>query len=66
MNRNEIQPRTLESYVEKALNVIGGKWSLLIINNLFSGTKRFGELLHALHGISPKTLTSSLRNLGNR
>lgn len=54
---------TVECCVEKALNVIGGKWSFLIIKNLFTGTKRFGELRKLLHNISPKTLTSCLRSL---
>lgn len=56
---------SVECCVEKALNVIGGKWSFLIIKNLFSGTKRFGELRKLLHDISPKTLTSCLRSLEN-
>ena len=49
--------------VEKALNIIGGKWSFLIIKHLFDGTMRFGEIRKALHNISPKTLTSCLRDL---
>lgn len=53
----------VECCVEKMLNVIGGKWSFLIIKNLFSGKKRFGELRKLLHDISPKTLTSALRSL---
>ncbi len=53
----------VECYVEKALVVIGGKWSFLIIKNLFTGTKRFGELRKLLNNISPKTLTDTLRNL---
>lgn len=56
---------TVECCVEKALNVIGGKWSFLVIKNLFSGTKRFGELRKFLHDISPKTLTTCLRSLEN-
>lgn len=54
---------SVECCVEKALNVIGGKWSFLIIKNLFTGKKRFGELRKLLHDISPKTLTSCLRSL---
>lgn len=53
----------LECWVEKALHVLDGKWSFLIIKNLFDGTKRFGELRKALHNISPKTLTIRLREL---
>ena len=49
--------------VEKALNVIGGKWSFLIIKHLFDGTMRFGEIRKSLHDISPKTLTMKLREL---
>lgn len=49
--------------VEKALNVLDGKWSFLLIKNLFGGTKRFGELRKDLHNISPKTLTVRLREL---
>ncbi len=63
MKNNEIQPKTLECHVEKMFNIIGGKWSFLVIKHLFSGTKRFGELRKALHEVSPKTLTSCLRNL---
>ena len=49
--------------VERAATVIGGKWTLLILRDLFSGTKRFGELRTSLTGISPKTLTERLRAL---
>lgn len=54
---------SVECCVEKSLNIIGGEWSFLIIKNLFSGTKRFGELRKLLHDVSPKTLTASLRSL---
>ena len=49
--------------VERTVNVIGGKWTLLILRDLFDGTKRFGELRASLIGISPKTLTEKLRAL---
>ena len=52
-----------QSNVEKDLNVIGAKWSFLIIRHLFDGTMRFGEIRKSLHNISPKTLTSCLREL---
>lgn len=54
---------SVECCVEKALDVIGGKWSFLIIKNLFTGTKRFGELRKLLHDINAKSLTSCLRSL---
>ncbi len=49
--------------VEHTANVIGGKWTLLILRDLLDGTKRFGELRASLSGISPKTLSERLRIL---
>lgn len=49
--------------IRKALNVLGGKWTFLIIGKLFEGTKRFGELRKSLDGISPKTLSERLKEL---
>ncbi|MCL5962101.1 MAG: helix-turn-helix transcriptional regulator [Chloroflexi bacterium] len=49
--------------VERTLSVIEGKWAILILRDLFTGTKRFGELRSSLIGISPKTLTERLRAL---
>lgn len=49
--------------VEPILKILDGKWSLLLLLDLFNGTKRFGELRRSLHPISPKTLTDRLRML---
>lgn len=49
--------------VEKTLQVIGGKWTLLILRDLFGGTKRFGELRRSLGQVSPKTLAERLREM---
>ena len=49
--------------VERALLVLDGKWSTLIIRELLSGPKRFGELRSALGMGSPKTRTERLRIL---
>ena len=53
----------IECYVEKTLNVLGGKWSYLIIKHLFSGKKRFGELRKLLHDVNARSLTNCLRSL---
>jgi DNA-binding HxlR family transcriptional regulator len=45
------------------MKVIGSKWTMMILYNLCTGTKRFGELQRALNGISPKTLTERLKQL---
>lgn len=49
--------------IERTLNVIDGKRTVLILRDLFSGTKRFGELRRSLDGVSPKTLSQRLREL---
>jgi DNA-binding HxlR family transcriptional regulator len=49
--------------LEKTFSIISSKWTLLILRELASGTKRFGQLKNTLHGISPKTLTQRLRDL---
>ncbi|CAM4429567.1 winged helix-turn-helix transcriptional regulator [Deinococcus marmoris] len=59
---NQIHGRP-ECTVERALDVIDGKWTTLILRDLLSGTRRFGELRSSLSGISPKTLTDRLRAL---
>ncbi|MED4227148.1 helix-turn-helix domain-containing protein [Neobacillus cucumis] len=60
---NETENIQIECSIEKALNVIGGKWSFLVLRELFEGTKRFGELQKAISKVSPKALTDTLRHL---
>jgi DNA-binding HxlR family transcriptional regulator len=47
--------------VETALTLMGDRWKLLIVRDLLTGTKRFGELKKSLDGISQKVLTQHLR-----
>jgi len=49
--------------VEKTLMVIGGRWKVLILRELFNGTKRFGELNRGLERISQKMLTQQIREM---
>jgi DNA-binding HxlR family transcriptional regulator len=49
--------------VETAIEIIGGRWKVLILQELFAGTRRFSELHRALPGISHRTLTQQLREL---
>ena len=49
--------------VETTLMLIGDKWKVLILRDLRSGTKRFGELKRSVTGISQKVLTANLRNM---
>lgn len=52
-----------ECPVERALAIVGAKWTLLILHNLMGGPKRFGELERVVTGASPKMLTVRLREL---
>ena len=47
----------------QALAVVGEKWSLLVVRDLLIGPKRFTDLLGTLTGITPKLLTTRLREL---
>lgn len=49
--------------VAKTLKIIGSKWTMLLLHNLFERAKRFGELERSLENISPKTLSERLRQL---
>ncbi len=46
-----------------ALNAIGGKWSLICLYWLDSGTRRFNELRRLMPEISHKVLAATLRSL---
>jgi len=52
--------------VETTLTLIGDKWKVLIVRDLLTGTKRFGELKKSLTGISQKVLTQHLRIMEER
>jgi DNA-binding HxlR family transcriptional regulator len=47
--------------VAKSLEVIGDRWTLLVVRDLLSGTKRFRDLLTTLPGIAPNILSARLK-----
>ena len=49
--------------VETTLTLISDRWKALILRDLLTGTKRFGELRKSLTGISQKVLTANLREM---
>lgn len=49
--------------VATTVGLIGNKWKLLILRELLTGTKRFGELRSGITGISQKVLTQNLRSM---
>ena len=59
LKQNELPPCP----VETALLFMNDKWKTLIVRDLLTGTKRFGELKKSLVGISQKVLTGHLRHM---
>ncbi|MGL5917273.1 MAG: winged helix-turn-helix transcriptional regulator, partial [Culicoidibacterales bacterium] len=49
--------------LELAMDLIGGKWKMMILWYLIGGTQRFSELKRSLPGITQKMLTQQLREL---
>lgn len=67
--RNDQKPRMDElpaCPVETTAMLIGSKWRLLIMRDLLSGAKRFGELKRSVGSISQKVLTANLREMEER
>ena len=46
-----------------ALQMVGGRWKLLILMRLERGTKRFGDLKKAIPQVTERMLTLQLREL---
>lgn len=55
-----------ECPVARASEIIGGKWTTLIVRDLLSGTKRYSQLQRSLEGISPRMLAARLAMLEER
>jgi DNA-binding HxlR family transcriptional regulator len=49
--------------IEATFKIIGKKWAVLIIREMFRGTKQFNRFLENIDGITPKVLTERLREL---
>jgi DNA-binding HxlR family transcriptional regulator len=51
------------SPLAEAVARVGDRWTLLVIDALLDGPRRFGELEQAVAGIAPNTLSQRLREL---
>lgn len=49
--------------VATTLMLLNNKWKVLIISSLVAGEKRFTELCQAIDGVSPKVITTNLRDM---
>jgi DNA-binding HxlR family transcriptional regulator len=47
--------------VAKTLEVVGDRWTLLVVRDLLAGTRRFQDLLASLPGIAPNVLSDRLK-----
>lgn len=57
------QPRPYTCGIDAAIDVVGGKWKVLILWALNEDTQRFGELRRLVPGITEKMLIQQLREL---
>lgn len=49
--------------VAKSLEIVGDRWTLLIVRDLLPGPRRFADLLETLPGVSPAVLSGRLKRL---
>ena len=49
--------------VAACAEIVGAKWTAILVHDLSEGARRFSELEHSCCGISPRTLAERLRAL---
>jgi DNA-binding HxlR family transcriptional regulator len=49
--------------LDRALRRVGDRWTLLVVEAMLDGPRRYGELSDALPGIAPNVLAARLRKL---
>ena len=52
--------------VAACAEILGAKWTAVLVHDLSEGPRRFSELQYACPGISPRTLSERLRELEQR
>ena len=57
------KPKDIQPKVEKSFELIGKKWTGLIIYVLMSGPKRFSELNESIPALSRRLLTERIKEL---
>jgi DNA-binding HxlR family transcriptional regulator/putative sterol carrier protein len=60
-----VSKRSYNQYcaVARAMDILGERWTLLIVRELLTGPKRFKDLLEGLPGIGTNLLTARLKDL---
>lgn len=59
--KQPLEPKT--GCIAAAMQIIGNKWTALILRDLLEGPKRFCELERSVGSINPRTLSQRLDNL---
>lgn len=62
-SRRTATPKRSWCPVSRTLDVLGDRWSLLVVRDLMRGKKRFAEFLDSKEGITTTTLTERLKRL---
>lgn len=52
-----------ECPIARTAELVGDTWTILIVRDLMSGARRFGQLQESLGSVSPKTLSQRLKLL---
>jgi DNA-binding HxlR family transcriptional regulator len=55
--------RSVRSPLDTALERVGDRWSLLLVEALLDGPRRFGDLIEQVQGIAPNILSERLKRL---
>jgi DNA-binding HxlR family transcriptional regulator len=63
MTTDADQERARPSALAAALDRVGDRWSLLLVETLLAGSRRFNELGELVPGIAPNILSDRLRRL---
>jgi DNA-binding HxlR family transcriptional regulator/putative sterol carrier protein len=63
--KDEMSKRSYNQYcaVARALDIVGERWTLLLVRELLTGPKRFKDLLEGLPGIGTNLLAARLKDL---
>ena len=60
----EAEPNLERCPVARTLKIIGERWTILVLRDLFRhGPRKFQDFEHSLTGISPNTLSARLKTL---
>lgn len=56
-------PQLKSCPIEATFKIIGKRWTVLIVREMFRGTTQFNRFTENIEGITPKVLTERLREL---